>query len=611
MTVLIDILRFCIVFGLAVIVHEYGHMIVAKLCGARVDVFSVGFGRKIFGFKYGETEYQIAMIPFGGYVKIAGMDPGEELTGAPWEFLSISPWRRILILAAGPGMNIVLAFVIYYVLFVGVGQAVTPTTTIGVVPEGSPGWEIGLHPDDTILAVGETPVETWDDVEMAIVTNPDESLKLKIKRGKDILQKSYTASVVRSSAAEEETDTPQKESAQTDEPLANTDVQGFRLAYLDPNGPASKAGLTTGSVITAVAGTPHDKIDRLRNVLSQQVRINEQGEAEAIPFTIKWVDPQGKEHEEQVAPDVHLPAEDAQPYRPVARLGFSYNGTYDRPADLEDLLQRRLPILDVAAKLEPVVGAVKEGSPAAKAGLEKGDRILTIDGEPVEDWNALQGEILSRYEKQDGEYAGIPMTLSWRTASGEIPPPAKLVPVVREEILPTEHGIRTGQKIPIVEIGFQRLQDRQRMGIIGAVPASIGKVKDSLVSMVGLLGKLVTGGASRKVFGGPIAIYRFSAETGKWGFERFFMFIAMLSTSLALLNLLPIPALDGGHIMLNLVEMVRRQPLTLQQIELWGRIGVFFFILPLMIFFIFNDLEREGLISFLGQKIMALFGANG
>src|ERR1700691_351084 len=106
-----------VVLGIMIFVHEWGHFIAAKLCGVRVDVFSFGFGPRLFGVKRGDTDYRLSALPFGGYVRMAGDNPIEERTGADYEFLSKPRWVRVLIACAGPAMNLLLAFFIFWGIF--------------------------------------------------------------------------------------------------------------------------------------------------------------------------------------------------------------------------------------------------------------------------------------------------------------------------------------------------------------------------------------------------------------------------------------------------------------------------------------------------------------
>src|SRR5271155_2681829 len=122
----IAIVSVTVVLGIMIFVHEWGHFIAAKLSGVRVEVFSLGFGPRLAGFKRGDTDYRLSALPFGGYVRMAGDNPVEERTGAPDEFLSKPRWVRVLIAIAGPTMNIILAFAIFWGIFWLVGIP-TPT----------------------------------------------------------------------------------------------------------------------------------------------------------------------------------------------------------------------------------------------------------------------------------------------------------------------------------------------------------------------------------------------------------------------------------------------------------------------------------------------------
>src|SRR6266481_7823948 len=114
---LIALVSVSVVLGIMIFVHEWGHFIAAKLAGVRVEVFSFGFGARLFGVKRGDTDYRLSALPFGGYVRMAGDNPVEERTGAAYEFLSKPRWVRVLIAVAGPAMNILLAFVIFWGIF--------------------------------------------------------------------------------------------------------------------------------------------------------------------------------------------------------------------------------------------------------------------------------------------------------------------------------------------------------------------------------------------------------------------------------------------------------------------------------------------------------------
>ena len=147
-----------ILLGVLVFVHEFGHFLVAKAAGVKVLRFSIGFGPRIFGFQKGETEYRVAWLPLGGYVKMAGEQPNEELSPeeAKRGFLAQAPWKRMLIVAAGPGFNLLFPILLYFVVSLGVHERIS--TRIGSVEPGLPAAEAGLRPGEHGQAIGPAAV---------------------------------------------------------------------------------------------------------------------------------------------------------------------------------------------------------------------------------------------------------------------------------------------------------------------------------------------------------------------------------------------------------------------------------------------------------------------
>lgn len=159
---LISIIAVIIVFSVLIISHELGHFIMAKKMGVRVEVFSIGFGPKLWSMKRGDTEYAISAIPLGGYVKMAGEEPGEERTGAEWEFYSKPIFKRFNIVVAGPVFNYILGFLLFSLVFMA--GAPVPTSRIGRVLEGYPAEEAGLKENDKIVEIDGNEVKYWGDV---------------------------------------------------------------------------------------------------------------------------------------------------------------------------------------------------------------------------------------------------------------------------------------------------------------------------------------------------------------------------------------------------------------------------------------------------------------
>jgi regulator of sigma E protease len=171
-------LVFILVLSVLVVVHEFGHYIVARLVGVRVEKFSIGFGPVIFGKKFGDTEYCVSLLPLGGFVKLAGESP-EESKGASWEFNSKTLMQKFMVVFAGPLMNALLAFVIFTAIFL-FGQP-TLTTKIGKVMDGTPAHSAGIREGDKVLAVDGKSVALWTDI-LEIVQKSQSKLVFTIER---------------------------------------------------------------------------------------------------------------------------------------------------------------------------------------------------------------------------------------------------------------------------------------------------------------------------------------------------------------------------------------------------------------------------------------------
>jgi len=180
---LLSLISFLVVLSILVLVHELGHFIAAKRCGVRVEKFSFGFGPKLFSVKRGDTEYLVSLVPLGGYVKMAGDEPGEAITHQKWEFMSKKVSERFAIIFAGPLLNYFLAFLIFSVIFM-FGNP-TLTTEVGGLLKGYPA-EGSLVVGDRITAVNGRPVKYWEDMTEIIHRQVDGVLTLSVQRGDSI-----------------------------------------------------------------------------------------------------------------------------------------------------------------------------------------------------------------------------------------------------------------------------------------------------------------------------------------------------------------------------------------------------------------------------------------
>ena len=186
------LLAFIFVLGVMIFVHELGHCAVAKFLGIRVDVFSLGFGPRLVGFRRGETDYRVSLLPLGGYVKMAGENYDDSLTGSSDEFLSRPKRHRFAVAIAGPMMNIFLAILLSaatYMLGVRVLTYRSGPAEVGAVAAGSSAEAAGVQIRDTIVAIDGDEVSTWQDAEIAIASSPGQSLRLTLDRGGNRIDK--------------------------------------------------------------------------------------------------------------------------------------------------------------------------------------------------------------------------------------------------------------------------------------------------------------------------------------------------------------------------------------------------------------------------------------
>lgn len=247
-----------VVLGILVLLHELGHFLVAKWCGVRVDVFSIGFGPRIWGMKRGDTDYRVSALPLGGYVRMAGDNPVEERTGEPYEFLSRPRWQRCLIAIAGPAMNVLLTFAIFWGIYWFVGMPtdayVSRAAEVAAIPQNVAPSPSNVLPGDRILAINGVSTPTWEralsEVDKA---KPGDTVAIKVLRGGS--QQTLTAKV-----PEHPTSTDSIVGYPGLPAVADEIAIGF---------PAEQAGMKPDDQIVAINGQPvaswMQLLDQVRN----------------------------------------------------------------------------------------------------------------------------------------------------------------------------------------------------------------------------------------------------------------------------------------------------------------------------------------------------------
>ncbi len=275
-------LAFIVVLGIMILVHEFGHYAVAKALGVRVEVFSIGFGKRLLGFRRGDTDYRISAIPLGGYVKMSGENPMDDRTGDPAEFLSHPRWHRFLIAIAGPAMNILLAIGLLtgvYMVHYEYLAVMDEPTVIGWVIKDSSAAKAGIQAGDRIARIEGISNPNWEQVEEKVALSPGQPLPVTVERaGKDL---DFTV-------------VPEPD---------GIDRIGFagwtakdpniKITELQPGMPAEKAGMKVGDVILTADGQPVPAlaamVETLERTKDKPIEITVLRDGQKLNFTVQPV----------------------------------------------------------------------------------------------------------------------------------------------------------------------------------------------------------------------------------------------------------------------------------------------------------------------------------
>ncbi|HEV2022859.1 MAG TPA: site-2 protease family protein [Terriglobales bacterium] len=241
---LITIVSVGFVLGIMILVHEFGHYAVAKLLGVRVEVFSIGFGKRLWGFRRGDTDYRISVLPLGGYVRMAGESPLESRTGDPGEFMSHPRWHRFLIVTAGPAMNLLLAVglltAVYMVRYEYLAFLDDKPPVVGWVGKDSAAAKAGVRPGDRITRIENVQHPGWDDLLLKVSLSPSQPVELAVQRGGETLNLSMIPATVGPSHIGDAGWIPE-------EPI--------QVGRIESGMPADRAGIKAGDQIVALNGT--------------------------------------------------------------------------------------------------------------------------------------------------------------------------------------------------------------------------------------------------------------------------------------------------------------------------------------------------------------------
>jgi regulator of sigma E protease len=529
----VSVLYFLVLVGVLVLVHELGHFAAAKLLDVKVLRFSIGYGRPLVRVKVRETEYQIGIFPLGGYVRILGVEDEEPAPGDAGRSFQARPlWQRLAIVFAGPMSNFLLATVVFFVFFAG--DTMLPAAVVGDVIEDSPAAKAGIEPGDRVLAIDGHGVRYWEDLEGAVQRSAGKELHLRLERKGKVFEK-YVVPV--EEVARKRCGTPQAEGRVgiTRAPFAPL------VGVLDEHSPAYLAGLRTGDLIISLDGEPIGnwgdvarKLDRNRPTLVAYYRGTE---VPGIPNLALYA-----------ASTANLVPE----YRTDDKGSrYAYTG-----------LERA----------EMFIAHVDPGTPADVAGLRPGDLITAIDGAEVHHWLTFDQKLQSSPEK------GWEISYQRTGPKGDVLTDVAHVTQVRRKQLDeyghTQECLVFGARNDAQRSRGEMVPNESRFTY--AVSKAVDRTTTTIKVMVTATGKILAGDSPSESLGGPVAMYKAASVSGDQGLESFLWLMAIISVNLGLLNLLPIPVLDGGHVLVFVIEGVKRKPLTAAQREKVQLAGLIF-----------------------------------
>jgi regulator of sigma E protease len=590
----VRIIEVAIGIGFVIFVHELGHFLVAKWAGIRVEVFSLGFGPRLLGFRRGDTDYRLSAVPLGGYVKMAGENPDDPRAGADDEFAAKSVGARAAVISAGVVMNGIFAVVLFLAAFkIGV-QMVAPV--VGDVLPESPAAQAGLSRGDEIVAIdGEAPLD-FVDVGLAAAFAGDGGVEITLRRRGALLPPIRVR--------------PRRELGKEYQQLGISPID--EVASLVAGGAAEKAGLRPGDRIIGLGGKALESRSAFDAAVfahpGEPLEIEVWRAGAIVPLTlvpakrpartygielserpaIIAITPGSPAAKSGLAPgDVVAGIGGVEPKNAAQAIALVRDAPAGKPLaiEVERAGKRRTievtPVIDPARNRQVVgmvldarlVRSVAPGSAAARAGIEPGARILSIEaparifaGADYDQIASLAGEAKTtlRFEDPQGKEHEVSL-------AGDLVP-GKWFGDGEFDSAPAEFRHRVAGAWQPIALGFTRTwMFMKQVGL----------------TIKGMFEKRI----DTRTLGGPIAIGQGAYNVASRGFGSLLYFLAVISVNLAVLNILPIPILDGGHLVFLGIEKAKGSPVApnVQAAAQW--VGLVL-LLGLMVFVTKNDIVR-------------------
>lgn len=566
--------------GFLIFVHELGHFLLAKYAKVKVEAFALGFGAPIFRKRWGETEYRINILPLGGYVKLAGEIPGEGTTGAPYELTSKPPGQRALVFVAGVAMNALFGLLgVIFAFQYGI-RFVSPT--IGMVLEGSPAWKAGLQKGDEILEANGEKINSFNDLAITVAfARQDQKLMLRLRRNAQVLDCQVipqydpdrgfpTIGVAPQSIPKIRIEGEPWTIVNVGDRLVHDGNELYEIVYAlatnaSPTAPPIELTVKRGEAVRTVTLQPEFTKVRRVGITPAVLTIGNfrpgslaESSGMRIGDTIRSVDGQPIYHRTMLATAMQKSSQ-------VTLAVVRNNQNLSLPVRFTSAQQF---LEDIYFVPDLYIGEVMPNSPASRE-LQAGDKILAIDGEKLTAWADISRVIINSKAK--------PLTFHVER-SGQL---------LTVTITPQEQQQAVFGSIEM----SNRMTEPKRYNILQSCYEGVKDAQKMVMQIFLMLKGLFNRSISSKNLGGPVAIFDATYKFLQFGLGEFIYFLALISINLAVLNLLPIPVLDGGHLLFVALEKLRGKPVP-EKVMIWSNYAGLLFLLSLIVYVTINDICR-------------------
>lgn len=542
--------------GILVFVHEFGHFIVGKIFGFGVETFSIGFGPRLFGFRHSGTDYRLSIIPLGGYVKFAGTVPSEPVVDRfkGQEMYKKPVWQRALMTFAGPFANLLLAAAAFS--YLGAEGIKHEAPVVGQVRPGAVAEKIGLLPGDHVTSIAGQEINKWSELVELISGSSEKEIEIKWRRNGEVL----SGRLVPES---EEVENIKGEKIKVGRIGISHGFLPSKIAVVHES-TAEKIGLKTGQKVVALSseGTRKD----VEKYYEFQEKLGEFYNAgkRSVTFVLEGLKDNSGKHAEDF---VVVPLEELKS-KNLPKNNFR----------LGQLISKQLGVHDTSL----VVAEVNKEEGASEPLIKQSDFVEKIDGKEVSDIFDLQYFLVSNKKP----VVGLTVTRDGKLKEFDVPLNAIEVQKAKgKDIFYAFPGKFMGERIkpePFVE---------KYDGLFSSIAFGIKRSLALSGQIVGALIGLITGDVPLGALGGPMLIAKVAGDSAALGLAAYLSTLAVISINLCMINLFPIPVLDGGQLVMLAAEAVKGSSLSEAAIENYQKIG-FVMVMGLVLLSTYNDLGR-------------------